>query len=111
MNSMRRGRVLTLDLLAELPGRPFSQAELEVRQALDRCVGDHATLRSPGWADKLLRPGRLVGFHAKLGQDLLYARGVIARSPEHREAFRNVLAGLPPGLPYRRAFDHLLDQL
>jgi hypothetical protein len=45
---MFRKRIATLDLLTELPGRPFSDAEREVRRALNRYIATDLERRRLG---------------------------------------------------------------
>jgi hypothetical protein len=105
---MFRKRIVTLDLLAELPGHPFSGAEREVRRALNRYIETDVERRRLGWAGRFLRPRRWLDLEAKLGGDLLQIRAVIALSEAHKAAFQGVMRSLPRSVPYRRAWDQLL---
>ena len=105
----RKRKIATVDLLAALPGHPFSQVEREVRLAMDRYVATRVRLQSFGFFSRLTRSSLWLEVHAQLGQDLLNLRSVIARSDKHREAFRAVVAGLHEQVPYRKVFAQLDD--
>lgn len=105
---MFRKRIATLDLLTELPGRPFSEAEREVRRALDRYIETDVKRQRLGWIERFLRSRHWLNVQTKVGEDLLHIRAVIARSEEHKAAFQDVMSSLPRGTCYRKAWGQLL---
>lgn len=100
-------RIATWDLLAELPGHPFSESEREVRFAMDRYLRTSLLLPNLGWWARLVQPSQWLDVQAARGRTLLDLRAVLDRSEEHREAFRRVVAGLPAESPYRKVFAQL----
>jgi hypothetical protein len=107
---MFRKRIATLDLLTELPGRPFSEVEREVRRALDRYIETDVKRRGLGWIERFLWPRQWLDVQTKLGEDLLHIRAVIARSEEHKAAFQGVMSSLPRGVSYRKVWGQLLTR-
>lgn len=102
-------RVIVLNLLAEVPGHQFSEAELSVRVALDHYVQTSVHLRSFGRLGWVLGRQRWWEVQAQLGQNLLDIRSVIQRSDEHQQALCGILSRLPRESPYRIAWGQLLD--
>jgi hypothetical protein len=102
-------RIVVLDLLAEVPGHRFSEAELAVRVALDRYLKTSVHLRNVGWLERVRCGQRWLSVQAQLGQNLLDIESVIQRSDEHQRAFRGILSRLPPESPYRNAWSQLRD--
>jgi hypothetical protein len=107
---MFRKRIATLDLVTELPGRPFSEAEREVRRALDRYIVTDVERRRLGWVRRFLSPRQWLNVQAKLGEELLHIKAVIALSEEHKAAFQDVMRSLPRGTSYRKAWGQLLTR-
>ena len=108
---MFRKPIATLDLMTELPGRPFSASEREVRRALNRYIETDVERRRLGWVGRFLRPHRWLDLQAKLGEDLLQIRAVLALSEAHKAAFEGVMRSLPPSVPYRKAWSQLRAEL
>jgi hypothetical protein len=107
---MFRKRIATLDLLTELPGRPFSRAEREVRRALDRYIQTDVERRRLGRIKRFLWSRQWLDLQAKLGEDLLHIRTVITLSEEHKAAFQRVMLGLPRSVTYRKTWGQLLTR-
>jgi hypothetical protein len=102
-------RIVVLDLLAEVPGHRFSEAELNVRVALDRYVQTSVHLRSFDRLGWVLGRQRWWEVQAQLGQNLLDIRSVIQRSDEHQLALCGILSRLPRESPHRIAWGQPLD--
>ena len=102
-------RIVVLDLLAEVPGHRFSEAELAVRVALDRYLKTSVHLQRVGWLERVRGGQRWLSVQAQLGQDLLDIEAVIQRSEEHQRAFCDILRRLPPESPCRNAWGQLRD--
>lgn len=63
----RKRKIATLDLLAELPGHPFSEVEWEVRLAMDRYILSRVHLQSFGSLGRVLKSSQWLEAHQKLG--------------------------------------------
>ena len=102
-------QIAVLDLLAEVPGHRFSEAELAVRIALDRYIKTSVHLGSVGWLERVRCGQRWLSVQAQLGQDLLDIESVIQRSDEHQRAFRGILSRLPQESLYQKAWRQLFN--
>ena len=73
----------------------FRKRNREVRRALGRYIQVDVERRRLGWSERSLSPRQGLKVQAKLGDDLLYIRAVVARSEEHQAAFQGVMRRLP----------------